>query len=285
MTNVTTSYTGSDAGQIYRKIIGNTDVVQKGLVNIKSQLGADTIYVRLTDASADQIDYTADFVGGNNITLTEVAIPLKKLSFQMEYAIEDLKQRWGAEQLNGRVGEHNANDEAEMVIYELENKLSKTFGTNIWYGDSTVAGQFQGLLTPLTPELKDMDTPEDVVKALQEAVDATDPEIRDADDFIILVSKDIMIKYARAMELRNFEQNDLFIDGYKLEWSKSLKNGTILTYHKENSYLGCDLEGAHNMIDVVDLRSIAVHKMRLRADSKYGAKFIEPTKVVYFEAN
>lgn len=280
--NTTTNYNGADAGKIYEKIIAETDVLAKGLINVKSELGADTVYVRLTDVTDAQIDYTDDFVGGNSINLTEIGIPLTKLTFQLEYGIEELKQRWGAELLNGRVGEPNAQDEHDMVISELNRKLSKNFGANVFYGNPTVNGQFKGLLHGLTSVEKDMNTPAEVVTALQDAITATPSEIRDADDFIVLVSKDIMISYARAMELRNFAQDEMYVDGYKLEWSKSLQDGTILTYHKENAFLGCDLEGSHNLIIVSDLRPSAINKMRLRADSKYGASFIEPTKVVWF---
>lgn len=277
--NVNTQFRGQDAGRIIGSIILQSDLLSKDIISVQDSVGSDIVHVRLTEVEGAFANYTPNFVGGGEVNLTEVAIPLKKLTSQLSYNIEDLKQRWGAEALTGRVGNHDASDEAEMIMLEYTKILSNNFGRILLYGEATNAGEFDGFITQIPAARKlthDMVTPEDVKDALYFALDNTAKEVKKREDFVILVSGDVLDMYARHKENVYFQQDELKIGKYVIQTSDDLEEGTIMTFYKENLYLGCDLTSASNEITIADMRAVGEHVMRLRADSKYGAGIIKP---------
>ncbi|KAA5534301.1 hypothetical protein [Paenimyroides baculatum] len=282
--NKDTEYKGEYAEEILIDIFMQGDTLSKGLVKSLENVGTDSYYIRKSSAEDGLMDYICDFEPTNDITLDEVRVDLKKLTFQLEACKEDLRRN-SAGKMNGKQSFEAPQDEVDAIMLDLNNKLGFKFEKLLWTGNKTVTGEFDGFLTGLTPtDEVDLSTPTDVVSALELAIDSTKEEILQAPDFKLVVSSDVLRKYNRALDQRGYMQEDSYFDGYKIETANGLPKGTILTYNHGNLNVVSDLTSNITNITVADFTDKLVHKIGLRSDFKVTTAIVDKTDVVYIKA-
>lgn len=285
-TNVTvaSNYAGKAAGEIIGASFKEADTLRLNLLTIAENVNYkyNLRKIAYTDGT---VDYTCGFTPEGAIDLSEKVIEPKKFKTPIQVCKEDFRQTW-SEDLEG-ASAHNvtmASDIESAIMTEMLAEHAQKIDNQIWNGDSSNAGEFDGLIKQFDADanvIKPSGTGNPVAEItiladLKTALAAVPVSLR-RKDLIVAVSPDIF-------QLYNFKLVDSGINNglggedkqarfgrYTLTEVNGLADNTIVIFERKNIVFTTGLLGDHNEVKMVDEDEVGLLSGFVRGIMVYNA--------------
>lgn len=270
-TSITTTYAGESSGKIIAASLLTANTIEKGGITVMPNVKFRETVKKL---AVDSIlrDGDCDFNATSTISLTERTIEPKALQVNLQLCKESFRSDWSAIEMGYSAYDELPKSFADFLIGHVSEKVALKNEQNIWAGDKSNSGEFDGLTTLLAA---DADLPaaneiagttidaSNVVAELSKIVDAIPSALYGREDLNIYVSQAVYKAYVRAMnslgyvdKFNNQGHGDMVFDGIKLFVAHGLTGSTAICTTVDNIFFGCGLENDKNVVKVIDMQDI-----------------------------
>jgi hypothetical protein len=293
---VNSNYNGTVAGEIVGKAFKEADTIAKGLVTVLPNIPVKTS-IRKIDYGNGRQDFSCGFTPAGSVTLNEVVLEPKKIKNEAEICKQDFRNVWDTATMG--FSAHNDNmpvDEEQALLVEILADTAQATDANIWTGDATNDGEFDGFI-PLwlaDATVIDVATPIAPAKAtiiaeIESVLDAVPIALRIKTDLVFAVSPDVALAYTQALVSAGINSGfggadmELRYGTYKMEVINGLPPATMIVYQKKNLYFGTGLLSDHNEVrikdmDETDLSGTVRYKMVYTA----GVQYVRGNEIVLY---
>lgn len=298
-TTVNSSYAGTVAGDIIGKAFKEADTIQRKLVTVLVNIPVKQV-IRKIDYGNGRTDFSCGFTPGGLVTIGEVILEPKKIKNEAELCKEDFRNVWDTASMG--FSAHNDNmpvDEESALLVEILADTAQATDSDIWVGDETVDGHFDGFIPKFLLDANVIDvtavavTKANVISKIEAVMSAVPVALRRKTDLVFAVSNDVALFYQQALVSAGISNgnggNDfqLRYGNYVLEIVNGLPDSTMVVYQKKNLYFGTGLLSDHNEVrikdmDDTDLSGTVRYKMVYTAGIQYvrGAEIVLYTTFV-----
>lgn len=294
--SVNSNYNGTVAGEIVGKAFKEADTIAKGLVTVLPNIPVKTS-IRKIDYGNGRQDFSCGFTPAGSVTLAEVVLEPKKIKNEAEICKEDFRNVWDTASMG--FSAHNDNmpvDEEQALLVEILADTAQATDANIWTGDATNDGEFDGFIplfladatvidvaTPITPAKAT------IIAEIESVLDAVPIALRRKTDLVFAVSPDVALAYTQALVGAGISNGlggaDMVLQygTYKMEVINGLPPATMVVYQKKNLYFGTGLLSDHNEVrikdmDETDLSGTVRYKMVYTA----GVQYVRGNEIVLY---
>lgn len=290
--NINSAYNGEAAGKIFTQIFLKADTIEKGAISVIPNVVGTSAYLRKTYLTDGIVDYACGFTPAGTLDLTEKEVKVKKLMLPLEICKETFRQRWSAAQMGFSAWNNEIPaDEKEALMLEVAGLIHSTVEKDIWTGDGSVNGHFQGILTELANDTDSNDvtgvaiTAANVIEEMGKVLDATPVEVLQHPDFKFAVSTDVYRKYVRALGNAAFAQSASDFEGFELTVLNGLPANSMLTYVKDQMVFLTGLESDLNEIRILDMDEQDLSgNIRVKAVYLAGASYVDGANITWYDA-
>lgn len=270
-TSISTTYAGESSGKYIAPALLSANTIEKGGITVMPSVKFRETVKKL---AVDSIlrDGDCDFNATSTVTLTERTIEPKALQVNLQLCKESFRSDWSAIEMGYSAFDELPKSFADFLIGHVSEKVALKNEQNIWTGDKTNSGEFDGLTTLLAV---DADLPaaneiagttidaSNVVAELGKIVDAIPSALYGKEDLKIYVSQAVYKAYVRAMNAlgyvdryNNQEAGEMVFDGIKLFVAHGLTGSTAICTTVDNIFFGCGLENDKNIVKVLDMSEV-----------------------------
>jgi len=270
-TSITTTYAGESSGKYIAPALLSANTIEKGGITVMPNVKFRETVKKL---AVDSIlrDGDCDFNATSTVTLTERTIEPKALQVNLQLCKESFRSDWSAIEMGYSAYDELPKSFADFLIGHVSEKVALKNEQNIWAGDKSNSGEFDGLTTLLAA---DADLPaaneiagttidaSNVVAELGKIVDAIPSALYGREDLNIYVSQAVYKAYVRAMNAlgyvdryNNQEAGEMVFDGIKLFVAHGLTGSTAICTTVDNIFFGCGLENDKNVVKVIDMADV-----------------------------
>jgi len=270
-TSITTTYAGESSGKIIAASLLTANTIEKGGITVMPNVKFRETVKKL---AVDSIlrDGDCDFNATSTISLTERTIEPKALQVNLQLCKESFRSDWSAIEMGYSAYDELPKSFADFLIGHVSEKVALKNEQNIWAGDKSNSGEFDGLTTLLAA---DADLPaaneiagttidaSNVVAELGKIVDAIPSALYGREDLNIYVSQAVYKAYVRAMnslgyvdKFNNQGHGDMVFDGIKLFVAHGLTGSTAICTTVDNIFFACGLENDKNIVKVLDMQDV-----------------------------
>jgi hypothetical protein len=271
--SITSTYAGEFSGKYIAAALLSADTLDKGGITVMPNVKFKSV---LKKASTDAIvkDATCDFqTGQGTLTLTEKILQPEEFQVNLDICKKDLHSDWEAAQMGFSAFDNLPANFSDFVLAHVAAKVADRTERNIWSGDTSTSGQFDGFSTLLSvdadlPAANEVTgttvTAANVDDELGKIVDAIPSAVYGKDDLHIYVSQNIYRAYLRYLggqaatngydnKANNQVLTDLFFDGIKIFPTAGLADNTAIAAEKSNLFFGTGLLNDMNEVRVIDM--------------------------------
>ena len=275
--SITSTYAGEFSGKYIAAALLSADTLDKGGITVMPNVKYKSV---LKKASTDAIvkDASCDFqTGQGTLTLTEKVLQPEEFQVNLDICKKDLHSDWEAAQMGFSAFDTLPANFSDFVLAHVAAKVADRTERNIWSGDTSTSGQFDGFSTLLAV---DADLPaanevtgttvdsSNVVAQLGLIVDAIPSAVYGKEDLTIYVAQNIYRAYVRALggfgasgvgangydnKGNNQVLGDLYFDGVKIFPTAGLADNTAIAAEKSNLFFGTGLMSDMNEVRVIDM--------------------------------
>ena len=270
-TSITTTYAGESSGKYIAPALLSANTIEKGGITVMPNVKFRETVKKL---AVDSIlrDGDCDFNATSTISLTERTIEPKALQVNLQLCKESFRSDWSAIEMGYSAFDELPKSFADFLIGHVSEKVALKNEQNIWVGDKSNSGEFDGLTTLLAV---DADLPaaneiagttidaSNVVAELGKIVDAIPSALYGREDLNIYVSQAVYKAYVRAMnalgyvdKYNNQSTGEMVFDGIKLFVAHGLTGSTAICTTVDNIFFGCGLENDKNIVKVIDMADV-----------------------------
>ena len=270
-TSISTTYAGQSSGKYIAPALLSANTIEKGGITVMPNVKFRETVKKL---AVDSIlrDGDCDFSATSTISLVERTIEPKSLQVNLQLCKESFRSDWTAIEMGYSAFDELPKSFADFLIGHVSEKVALKNEQNIWAGDKSNSGEFDGLTTLLAV---DADLPaanevtgttidaSNVVAELGKIVDAIPSALYGREDLKIYVSQAVYKAYVRAMNAlgyvdryNNQEAGDMVFDGIKLFVAHGLTGSTAICTTVDNIFFGCGLENDKNIVKVLDMADV-----------------------------
>ena len=290
--NINSAYNGEAAGKIFTQIFLKADTIEKGAISVVPNVVGTTAYLRKTYLSDGIVDYACGWNPAGTLDLDEKEVSAKKLMLELEICKETFRQRWSAAQMGFSAWNNEIPaDEKEALMLEIAGLIQSSIEKDIWTGDGSVNGHFNGILTELATDATSNDvtgvaiTAANVIEEMGKVLDATPVEVLQHPNFKFVVSTDVYRKYVRALGNAAFAQSADNFEGFELTVLNGLPANSMLTYVKDQMVFLTGLESDLNEIRIKDMDETDLSgNIRIKAVFLAGASYVDGANVTWYDA-
>lgn len=293
---VNSNYNGEVAGEIVGKAFKEADTIAKGLVTVLPNIPVKTS-IRKIDYGNGRQDFSCGFTPAGSVTLAEVVLEPKKIKNEAEICKEDFRNVWDTATMG--FSAHNDNmpvDEEQALLVEILADTAQATDANIWTGDATNDGEFDGFIPLFLADATVIDvaspaaiTKANVISKIEATLAAVPVALRRKTDLVFAVSPDVALFYTQALVSAGINNGlgggdmPLMYGSYKLEVVNGLPDSTMVVYQKKNLYFGTGLLSDHNEVrikdmDETDLSGTVRYKMVYTA----GVQYVRGNEIVLY---
>ena len=288
--NLSTAYAGEVAGKIFTQIFLKADTIAKDAISVVPNVVGTTAYLRKTYLADGIVDYACGWNPSGTLDLTEKEVQIKKLMIALEICKEDFRQRWSASQMGFSAWNNEIPaDEKEALMLEVSGLIQSQIEKDIWNGNGSVTGHFEGILPQLADDATSNDvtgvaiTAANVIEEMGKVLDATPVEVLQSPNFKFSVSTDVFRKYVRALGNAAFAQTANDFEGYELTVLNGLPANSMLTYVKDQMVFLTGLESDLNEIRIKDMDEVDLSgTIHIKAVYLAGASFVDGANVTWY---
>lgn len=298
-TSITTTYAGKYAGKIIAASLLSSPTIDRGGIEVKPNVQFKEVIKRV---ATDDIlkNGTCDFDATSTITLTEKILQPKELQVNLQLCKKDFTSDWLAIEQGFSAFKTLPSSFQDFLIAHVAAKVAAKNETNIWEGNASNNGEFDGLARLLSldaalPSAQEVTgtsvTAANVITELGKVVDALPASLYTKEDLHIYVSQNIARAYVRALGgfgasglgangtnalgTQWYNNGALSFDGVKLFVADGLASNKAVATLKSNLYFGTGLMSDMNEVKVIDMADIDGSQnvrivMRLSAGVQYG---------------
>ncbi len=298
-TSITTTYAGKYAGKIIAASLLSSPTIDRGGIEVKPNVQFKEVIKRV---ATDDIlkNGTCDFDATSTITLTEKILQPKELQVNLQLCKKDFTSDWLAIEQGFSAFKTLPSSFQDFLIAHVAAKVAAKNETNIWEGNASNNGEFDGLARLLSldaalPSAQEVTgtsvTAANVITELGKVVDALPAALYTKEDLHIYVSQNIARAYVRALGgfgasglgangtnalgTQWYNNGALSFDGVKLFVADGLASNKAVATLKSNLYFGTGLMSDMNEVKVIDMADIDGSQnvrivMRLSAGVQYG---------------
>jgi len=298
-TSITTTYAGEFAGKYVAAALLSANTIDKGGITVLPNVKYKQVLKRLsTDAILK--DATCDFSATSTVTLTEKIIQPKEMQVNLQLCKKDFHSDWEAISMGYSAFDALPKTFADYLIGHVAAKVAAKNETNIWAGDDSNSGEFDGIATlvaadaglPTAQEVAGTTvTASNVITELGKIVDAIPSALYTNEGLRIYVSQNIAKAYVRALGgfgasglgsngtnnqgTQWYTNGELMFDGIKIFVANGLAANKAIATTVDNLYFGTGLMSDMNEVKLIDMADIDGSQnvrvvMRLTAGVQYA---------------
>ena len=270
-TSITTTYAGENGGKYIAAALLSANTIEKGGITVMPNVKFRETVKRL-DVGSVLADGSCDFTATSTISLTERAIEPKALQVNLQLCKDSFRSDWDAISMGYSAFDELPKSFADFLIGHVSEKVALKNEQNIWGGDASNSGEFDGLATLLASDANLPTANEisgttidasNVVAELGKIVDAIPSALYGRDDLHIYVSQAVYKAYVRAMnalgyvdKFNNQTTGEMVFDGIKLFVANGLTGSVAICTTVDNIFFGCGLQNDSNVVKVIDMADI-----------------------------
>ena len=269
-TNITTTYAGEKLQGFISAATLSADTIERGGVEVKPNIKFKSVIKTL--ASSDDLvsDGSCDFAATSTLTLAERYLEPKEFQVNLQLCKQDYRDDWDA--LSMGISAHDSLPPAfaDYLMGHVVAKVAEKLEQNIWQGDDSVDGEFDGLVELATNDTNVVDvtgaaggvTASSVIAELGKVVDAIPTEIYNKEDLHIYIAPNVARAYIRAQaalgykDLYHVGKTELDFEGIKLFIANGMADGFMMAAQSSNLYFGTGLLSDKNEAKVIDMSDI-----------------------------
>jgi hypothetical protein len=279
-TSLTTSYSGEGGKEYIAAALLSGSTIENGLITVKPNVKHKEV---LKKVSTDAIlkDASCDFTATSTLTLTERIIEPKELQVNLQLCKKDFRGDFEAIQMGMSAHDSLPPNFADFLIGHVASKVAQRIEQNIWAGDASTSGDFDGISTliaadanlPAAQEVSGTTvTASNVIAQLGSIVDAIPSSLYGSEDLHIYVSQNIARAYVRALGgfsvaatsnagvgsqgTQWWNNGALSFDGVKIAIANGLGDNKALAAEKSNIFFGTGLLNDTNLVKVLDMSDL-----------------------------
>ena len=298
---VSSNYVGKDAGGYIGKAFKEADTIAKRLVTVLPDIDFQVSIKKISYADG-RVDYACGFAPLGTITLSEKLLTPKKIKNEQEICKEDLRQIWSSATMG--FSAHNDNMPADVesaLIAEILMDTAEATDQDIWQGDATNTGEFDGFLKLFAADasiikagsgitsLAGAVTKANVVSEIEKVLNAIPIALRRKSDLKFMVSPDIANFYSQALVaagVSNGLGGDEFVlryGKYVLEVVNGLPANTFVVAQAKNLLFGTGLMADHNELRIKDMdESDLSGQVRYKMVYTAGVQYYNSEEIVWY---
>ena len=296
--NVSIAYNGEFAGEYISAALLSANTIENGGITVKPNVKYKSI---IKTVSTDDIvkDATCDFTDTSTITLDERVLTPEFQQVNLKLCKADFQDDWEALSMGFSAHQSLPTKFSDFLISHVAAKVAQRTETNIWTGNTSTSGQFNGLMTKIAADASLPAAQEvagttvdatNVIAQIGSIVDAIPSTLYGSEDLFIYVSQNIARAYVRALGgfasqigaagtdakgTQWYNGGGLSFDGVKLFVANGLADNTAMAAEKSNLYFGTGLLSDHNEVKVLDMADLDGSQnvrvvMRFTAGVEYG---------------
>lgn len=277
-TIIATTYAGEFAGKYVAAALLPAPTLANNLITIKQNVKYREVLkrVNLADVVADA---SCAFTATSTLNLSEAILEPKELQINLELCVKDFKSDWEAIEMGFSAFNNLPKTFSDFLIAYVAEKGAAKNETNIWRGDASVSGEFDGFETLLSV---DPDLPvaqevtgttvdsTNVAAELGSIIDAMPDTLYGREDLRLYVSNNIFKAYVRSLGGfgasglggNGFEGRGsmwyttggaLFFEGIPVVMCTGMSANTAILSTIDNLYFGTGLLSDHQECRVIDM--------------------------------
>ena len=206
-TSLTTSYSGAGGKEYVAAALLSGSTIENGLITVKPNVKHKEV---LKKVSTDAIlkDASCDFTATSTVTLTERVIEPKELQVNLQLCKKDFRGDYEAIDMGMSAFDSLPPSFADFLIGHVSAKVAQRIEQNIWAGDASTSGDFDGISTliaadanlPAAQEVAGTTVDSsNVIEQLGLIADALPSGLFGNEDTYIYVSQNIARAYVRSL--------------------------------------------------------------------------------------
>ena len=269
-TNITTTYAGEKLQGFISAATLSADTIERGGVEVKPNIKFKSVIKTLASSDDLVADGSCDFAATSTLTLDERYLEPKEFQVNLQLCKQDYRDDWDA--LSMGISAHDSLPPAfaDYLMGHVVAKVAEKLEQNIWQGDDSVDGEFDGLVELATNDTNVVDvtgaaggvTASSVIAELGKVVDAIPTEIYNKEDLHIYIAPNVARAYIRAQaalgykDLYHVGKTELDFEGIKLFIANGMADGFMMAAQSSNLYFGTGLLSDKNEAKVIDMSDI-----------------------------
>ena len=298
---VSSNYAGKDAGSYVGKAFKEADTISKGLVTVLPDIDFKVSIKKISYADG-RVDYACGFAPLGTVTLSEKTLEPKKIKNEQEICKEDLRQIWSAASMGFSAHNDQAPADVEQaLIAEILMDTAEATDQDIWQGDATNTGEFDGFLLKFAADasvikagsgitsLAGAVTKANVVSEIEKVLNAIPIALRRKSDLKFMVSPDIANFYNQALVAAGVSNGlgggsmELRYGQYTLEVVNGLPANTFVVAQARNLLFGTGLMSDHNELRIKDMdESDLSGQIRYKMVYTAGVQYYNSEEIVWY---
>ena len=254
---VTSNYKGKTAGDI----IGKAFKTNKTLENITVFEGVNfDLSLRRVEYTNGRRDYSCGHIPNGTIVLDEKKLTPKKFANDFSGCMEDFRATWCDDKMGMSASNAMPIDIENAILAQVLESEAQDLGRNIWQGDKTNPGEFDGFLTLFAVSGSGINvvtganiTESNVEVELKKALAAI-PEAIQSKEVQVFVAADVFQAYTFYLiskgitALGDASDKSAMFGKYKLIQEPGLPTGNIVIAEKRNLVFGTGLSADFNNV-------------------------------------
>tara|TARA_A100001201_G_scaffold2475_1_gene6218 strand:- start:4736 stop:5641 length:906 start_codon:yes stop_codon:yes gene_type:complete len=270
--SITSNYAGEHAGQYIAAALKSSKSMEflTVLENVKFKRNITKVAT-----SGLIVDATCDFTDAGTLTLTERVLNPKELQINVDLCKKDLLADWQAAQM--RAGASNNGMSADFtafVISHLADTIADHVETNIWDGNSSNAGQFDGINLNLNGDGTSVEvdaqggagtafTNSNIDENLAKVTENIPSAVYTKEDLYIYMSVKSYRLYLENQAAQGYERLYNMGDGFKPMYNginiavlPGMVDNGLIAAQTSNLFFGTDLISDHAEIRMLDMSAL-----------------------------
>lgn len=297
---VNSNYIGKDAGNYIGKAFKSADTISKNLLIVYPDIDFQLSVKKIAYSNGRQ-DYACGFTPAGAITLSEKLLTPKKIKNELQVCKEDFRQIWSSATMGFSAHNNNMpNDVEEALLTEILSDEAQAVDDNIWNGDSTNAGEFDGFIKLFTADANVIKanngitpigaaiTEANIESEIKKVLNAIPIALRKS-ELVIGVSPDVYQAYWFYLVSKGIAWNGttdakrVGFGNYMIEEIQGLPSNTIVAYPKNNLFFGTGLLADHNEIRIKDMDETDLSgQVRYKMVYTAGVQYANSEDVVWY---
>ena len=297
--NITTSYAGQWAGKYVSAALLSAPTIEGGGVTVMPNIKFKSVIQRLETTNFLQ-DASCDFQPAGQVNLTERILEVKDLQVNMTLCKKEFHSTWQSIEMGYSSFDTLPKSFADYLIAYAAEKVAAANEVNIWQGNGSLSGQFDGLFTTaqadvLLPPAQNIAggviNAGNVIPALQSVYDAIPASLFGKPDLKIYVSQNVLKAYVAALggfsalATSNsgvnaqgtmwYNNGAVTFNGVPIFMANGLPTSSMMATTTSNLYFGCSLLSDTQEVRVIDTSATLGDDnvrviMRYAAGAQYG---------------
>jgi hypothetical protein len=279
--NITTTYSGADAKKFVRAALLSNNTIENGYITVLPNLYGDKQVMHKLSVDDVLKDASCDFDPTSTITQTERILTLKELNSNLQLCKNQYFSTWQAGEMGNSAHSVLPKSFADFMLALVADKIAQKMETNIWRGNSSNTGEFDGFTRLMSldaglPSAQEVTGTtvdnSNVFAELYKIIDAMPSALYGKEDLNIYVSQNIYKAYVRALGgygasglgaagVDNkgslwYNNQALSFEGIPLRMTNGLASNTAVLAQKENLFMGTKLLSDFNTAKVLDMSDL-----------------------------